>query len=103
MTYSVDSPHRLLSVGPGWEVSEYPCRAGAYPDGLPDHDIINFSLALAPLPPRVRSDKSSGSEPWLPSHLFLDDEVLFTLGHQDSAMAYSVLQVEDLVARQKAC
>lgn len=78
-------------------------------DGLPDlNGTINFSLTLSPVPAELYLEdapkrSTTKGERWLPTHFFLDDMALFSLGHADSEMAYSVLSVKDLVATQKPC
>ncbi|KAK8864628.1 hypothetical protein IAR55_001878 [Kwoniella newhampshirensis] len=95
-TFNVTYPHNVISVGPRFMMS-----------GLND-DQINYVLTMAPivpsdLNPSLPSPYSSQTQRYLPNHFFLDDKILFTLGHEDLRMVSVLADLKEVMGRQKIC
>lgn len=76
------------------------------PGGFDDFRKTNFALTMAPLEPHDL-DMSFPSvrlpQAYLPSHFFLDDDILLTLGHDDNKMLSTVIPVTEAIGRQRMC
>ncbi|WWD20517.1 hypothetical protein CI109_104993 [Kwoniella shandongensis] len=93
-TFNVSAPHNVISVGPRFQMT-----------GLND-DQVNYVLTMAPiqesdLDPMVEPKQLL--QPHLPSHFFLDDKMLITLGHEDKKMVNVMTTVREALGRQKIC
>ncbi|KAK8850335.1 hypothetical protein IAR55_004252 [Kwoniella newhampshirensis] len=93
-TFNVSAPHNVISVGPRFSMN-----------GLSD-DQINYALTMVPiedgdLDPSIPQKRLPQTH--LPSHFFLDDKLLITLGHRDRAMTSVMTTVRDVLGRQKIC
>nr|XP_031862412.1 uncharacterized protein CI109_001909 [Kwoniella shandongensis]KAA5529484.1 hypothetical protein CI109_001909 [Kwoniella shandongensis] len=95
-TFNVTYPHNVISVGPRFMMNDL------------NDDQINYVLTMAPivpsdLDPSIPPPSYKGGQQYLPNHFFLDDRILFTLGHEDIKMVSVLADLKEVLGRQRIC
>lgn len=89
VTWNITYPHAMLTVGPEFRFNGTNDKFTAFA----------LSIAALPSPPRM---PSSTSDILTPGHLFLDDEVLVSLGLMDDSMGVVKTSVRELIRGGRA-
>ena len=112
ITFNASEPFNVLSLGRRVKLCKHirlrqGCELITNSDDLDDDNATNYAVTLSPLHPtellEQEMDQVVPNSGCLPSHFFLDDMMVISLGHDDEAMGLIMVTVKEALMGHEMC